>query len=622
MTTLAIALSLVGYGLAARRRFAWPSEAIPLTLAALVIDVLYVAGLAGALRAGAYTLVAGGVALGALEIAARRRAPSEPGGLSPGVAIFVALAALFAWRLQGGALVGWDEFSHWGLTSKTILETHALVARDSAVLVKDYPPGTALFHYLLTLGRGYSETGAYVAHTILALAAITALTVGSRVPAALATFVFGYFGVFLFARGFQALEVDHIVGLFFGCGLGSYVVSRDSGRVARLIPVVMALPLLKHVGLMLAVFIALTVATDQWLSGRRAPRQLAALLLLAAAPWLVSATWRAHVRTLGVSPTFALPLSVERVANSFSSDRSSERDRVTIAAFRAALGSTAVTGTRLGTRTDSLSDRYAPAEWSLTAASVRTWAWILVVVAGLAIAIQPDAGAVTRAGAGALWLAASGTCYAFGLLVLYLYSFAEYEAQHLASFGRYFGILFLGIACSLFAWTRRATGSPGLRGGLGAGLLAVLAAGTVIAAPADAVDFWWKGPQRLTPAREDVQRALQPVLQRTGPGDRVYLVWQGTIGFEFFTSRYEIAPRTTNLFCWSLGAVPRFEGDIWTCPVSSAELATRLEDFDYILVADADEPFWQEYGALFDGEGSEILYAVEKSPALRLVPAR
>jgi hypothetical protein len=622
MRVALVVIAMLGYGFTLHRRWAWPLETIPLALAAGSIGVLYIAALAGILWAGTWAIVALGLMLGVLECARGGIRRPSTHDIPPGLVIYVVLLATVVWRLQGAAFGGWDEFSHWGLSSKVVIQGHSLITADSPVLFKDYPPGSALFHYLLSAGSGFSETRTYVAHAILALSALAALFAGSGWLAVIATAIFGYFGLYTFSHGLQSLDVDHIVGLFFGCGLGSYFLSKDPGRLARLVPVVFALPLLKNVGLLLAIFLVCAAITDRLLSGRPSKRQVVAMLLLMLAPIAASQTWARHVASLAARPTFPLAVSASGVRNSFSTARSSYRDRATIRAFREALNSTALTPPRTRGPLEVMLGAVGLRDWSHAGLSASGWTCIFGFFALVVVALQPDKPRITRALWWVLWMALCGTCYAFGLLILYLYSFSEYEGVRLASFARYFGIFFLAAGLTVFAWVVSSSRVQGGRRRISQVVMAGLALLMIYSAPDEAIRFAWEGPSGMTEIRSYVHTTLQPVVMGTNKTDRVYMLWQGSTGYEFYVGRYELLPRTANASCWSLGS-RRFEGDVWTCPLTPTEWAGRLKEFEFVVLGRVDETFWKEFGELFRSRNGHV-FKVEKTAdgdGVQLVPA-
>lgn len=608
MLTIVLGISLAGYWLAAWRWLRWPIEAIPLTVVTASIDVLYLAGLLRVLWPVACAVVTIGMIAFVVVLASTGKERLHVRQLSPGGMAFVILILAIGLRLQGAAFSGWDELASWGPASRAIIEADALIGRDTNVPLKTYPPGTALFHYFTSLDGHYSETRLYVAHALLAVAALTALFTGASWGAVLLTSVFGYFGLYAFAHGLETIDVDHLVALLFGCGLGSYYLSSDEDRIVRLVPVAMALVLLKSVGLLLAIFMVLTIAADQIVARTWGRRRSVEILVLGSAIVLTSWSWSRHVETLVAPPPTGM--SVTAVRTSFSGTHATERDRTTIARFRAALVSTPVTpgrGEAIGIGPGG----------SVVACSVVLLLFWAALVFG-----QSDAASRTRAASCFLWLALCGLVYGFGLLLLYLYTFSEYEGTRLASFGRYFGIYFFGAACVAMAWALLAWRAPARRAGILSRAPAIgLAAWMVWGASLEAARFVRMGPLGMTAQRRYIQDVMQPVIEKTGDHSRIYQVWQRSTGFEPSVGRYELSPRATNPACWSLGP-PHFEGDIWSCSLTADEWAAQLRTYDYVVLGYVDEGFWDRFAPLFRGSRQGTFFRVEKNPTVQLVAER
>jgi hypothetical protein len=617
MTALVV-LGFVGYGTTLSRRLRWPIEVVPLTIVASAIVLTTMAGLVGALRPAGLLLVIGGLALLAYEVRHVRWPDPWPPRLSPGLSLFALFALAVGGWFQSAAFAGWDEFSHWGLTSRTVIETNALPTADSPVIFKDYPPGTAAFHYLLTLGAEYSEPRVYIANALLPLAAFAALTVGAGWPRSLAAFAAGYFGLFMFGRGLQALDVDPVLGSFFGCGLGAYILSSDNGRVPRAIPIAMALPLIKSVGLLLGIFIALFIVVDQLWRGFPSKRLVTLLALLALAPILASTAWKSHLKRVGASPTFVLPISPERIKNSFSAETATPRDRETITAFQRALTNEIITplgGERNVVR--QLVEDEVSHEAFANGLTVNQLLLAAATFAGIVVLIQPGFSGAWRTICVLLVLTVCGAVFGFGLLLLYLFSFSEYEGVRLASFGRYFGVYFLGASFVLFALLTAADVS-GWRRAAANVAVAALVIGIVGMASHQSLSSATQGAAGLSDTRLLIKKILRDTMALTTPADRVYIVAVGTNGFEFYIARYELSPRRTNEGCFSLGS-PRSEQDIWSCRESAAEWAKTLERYDFALLGHVDQRFWDEFGALIPGDRRGTLFRVVKGPETHLV---
>ena len=99
--------------------------------------------------------------------------------------------------------------------------------------------------------------------------------------------------------------------------------------------------------------------------------------------------------------------------------------------------------------------------------------------------------------------------------------------------------------------------------------------------------------------------ALSSVILDTVPkGSKIYLISQGTTGFDYWVLRYNIRSNRINLshnpmFTWSIG-VPFYEGDVWTRSISPQEWqAELLLDYDYVALYKINNYFLQNFGGLF-----------------------
>jgi len=462
MVTIGLLAATVGYWHLLSDRRQWPAESVPLVLCASIICVLYVAALLGILRPAAYGVMVAGVV--ALIIQRRRITRSLDGARLPGgIAVSIAVFAWLAWKLHDATFVGWDVFSHWGLVSKEIASTHALIARDSTVIFKDYPPGAAIFQYFTSLGAGFSESGALISQALLICAATTAILIGRPAWVGLAVFGFVYLAVFTFVEhGFQNLAVDHLLALVFGCALGSYYLSSDPDRVWRVVPVAFALPLLKSVGMLLAVFLVLSVAFDQLLfNGRRA---LGALLMLTAMPFVANATWKTHVSSLDAGVTFKLHVSVSELTAAFSGGRATADQRFTIQRFTGALGEQVVGSS------SALSEAPVWARgWTL-----QQWAWLFAWSVVVLCIVHWKSGCLRRLLLAVASLCALTVAFSVGLLVMYLFSFGPYEGTRLASYSRYMGTIVLSTLTVILAWVLSGIPQERWRGSLSRLVIGVL----------------------------------------------------------------------------------------------------------------------------------------------------
>ena len=83
------------------------------------------------------------------------------------------LLVVFAALFKGTILTAYDDFSHWGLMAREIIQNDQLPNFETPFLMfKSYPPGSALFLYYISKIMGYSEGILFFGQAILLLSGI------------------------------------------------------------------------------------------------------------------------------------------------------------------------------------------------------------------------------------------------------------------------------------------------------------------------------------------------------------------------------------------------------------------------------------------------------------------
>jgi hypothetical protein len=199
--------------------------------------------------------------------------------------------------------------------------------------------------------------------------------------------------------------------------------------------------------------------------------------------------------------------------------------------------------------------------------------------------------------------------YTYGLLVLYLFRFGEYEAVRLASYERYLGTYWAGIALfvALVAiWlVAGSSSSQAVTGAKTEGTAELVVAGVVLVSlfalsPVQKLSEFFASPHAYS---SQVRAQFEPVLEQARqagiePGDKVWIIAQHTTGFEYFILRYELLNNRVNDPDWSIGS-PLNEEDVWTTPKSVEQWSEELKSYDFVLVYGASESFLSEFGGLF-----------------------
>jgi len=613
MGLLAVLLSIAGYVLLLGRFTRWPPAALPAVVVSSMVLALYASALVGALKPGAWIIFSGG--LGALVatmvplragLAAARRTAADPG-----IAILVVCALLFWIRMHNAAYHNWDEFSHWGVVTKEILRLDGLPISSSPLMFLSYPPGAALFQYYFALFAGYSEGLTIFAQAIVTLSMLALLLQGldwSRPVAIVATSLAGVLLVLVLGNGLKNILIDHLVGVCFGGAIAMYIVApgRDLGAAARALPIIMMLPLLKAVGMFLAVIAGATIflmMLRDWrpvLSMRRsAPWALAGLALFIA-PYLVNKTWSVHVRDARFVEVFdQQKFSALDLVRTLQKENRTDRENKIISSFLAA----------------SWQHTVQKSGWSATV-------WIIVLAAAFLIAYWRAPGPTLRArilicsAAMSVGLA----LYGGGMLMLYLYNFSDYAATRSLQFGRYASIYLLGWAWVAVALLRSMPGRPA---GLGMRVVAFAAGSIALVAligiaPIPSIE------QSRPPERAEIRQQALEITRRVPADKSVFIIWQNSKGFQYWVLRSELVPRRVNPDCWAIGT-PADADDLWTCNWAPPEIARNLASFDYVLVAKGDKPLEDVLAPFVQGGNvgaSWTLYAAEKTETggIRLRP--
>jgi hypothetical protein len=214
--------------------------------------------------------------------------------------------------------------------------------------------------------------------------------------------------------------------------------------------------------------------------------------------------------------------------------------------------------------------------------------------------------------------------YTYGLLVLYLFRFGEWEAVRLASYERYLGTYWAGIAlfvALVTIWLVAGSASSQETNGPKTnteGMAELVVAGVVVLSlfalsPVKKLGEFFANPHGYS---SQVRAQFEPVLEQAKtagikPGDKVWVIAQHTTGFEYWVLRYSLMENSTNPGGWSLGS-KLDEGDIWTVEKRAAEWAQELTDYDYVVLLNATESFATEFGGLFSSTADSSTWSVFK----------
>lgn len=599
------------------RRF---EEIVPLCWSSLVV-IACLLGMAGVLGAAPvlFLAAAGGSAVYLVWALLRQKNGAARRDflknlLGPGFWLFVLGAAFLWWISRGHRYANWDEYSHWGRALKAMVGQDLLPALAAGKdRYREYPPGPALFQYLLmrASGLGFREDVAIFLQNIFALGFLLYPIGFVRKKAALPAAALALFAAPLavYPAFYAETTVDGLLGVQFAVLLMVWLWGR--GKLPELVMLCtqsFCLALTKSSGTAFAVMAVAVAAVTVLVQRKNAKllgvqgRQIVLWLLAPpAAAFAASKSWslflRVHQVPLRWSPE---GLTAGALLDLFRGRPQWRLD--TIHYF----------GWNIFCDTNYGSVVHMP------------YAALVAVLALLALGLcllLPKAWK-KRGRAVLLGAAACTVLYTAATLFTYLFWFDPAEATILASLSRY---LNTGLTALLVV----------LAGALGPVLeerrpraAALAAAGSAAVwllitspSPVPILTNLCHAPLAAA-ATQNQQRAYTQAAQRIGAlysGQQelpVYVVAQRDYGLTTIKLDYELHPAHLPEHTSSIGS-PYEEGDLWTAPFTAQTWAQELaENYEYVYLFQVDDKFTAEFGSLFP-EGS-----IQNGNLFRVIPTR
>lgn len=648
---LLMSLEAVVFSIAAYRFWRLPFGVGVLCYASATILVLYASDFVGVLQQTSWSIhaLAGVLAVILLLDGIRSkcwtllgRASIRDGVLLVSAVFLVVQIALYCSQKTYSS---WDEFSHWGTVIRVIYEANSFHLSPNPLYFQDYPPGLALFSYHVQQLSGYSEANSYFSYSLLILCfAASIFQLAYRVNVvALAFFTMLIWAMVQFwSAGWASVLVDHMLSIFFAGIVGSYFLVRQSNRA----PIVLALALgaftlTKQSASSLALLAAAIISLDVLIVGIGQQRShlaavkggllrglglCAGLLVVTIA---VPFTWQHYVSSNGLTQGWGSYSPYGGLAKLLQCCTSEREVTVATAFFDAMVGgqpSAETGGALLAIAWRSLTNLSMD---NIVSGSVfhAPGLMLLALALGSALLVALSRTRLERVRnvAVALLMMAGAAGYAISLLSAYLYAFSDYEARALASFDRFMSVYILGwtlaLAAMLFQTMRGWTGwRVYLLPVAGMVLLIAVWPQILLARPILSQGQLAEIGAGRVEVRDKIQAWSVPQSRKIPAGSKLFILWPGSNGFEFWLVKYEFLPHVTNLDCWA--PVPSLPKEfIQQCVEPQARLQSELSDFDFVVVGDGLARLRADYPGIFPAEpaGPVALFRVDKSNGFRLM---
>lgn len=517
---------------------------------------------------------------------------------------------------RGRMACSFDELSHWADVVKAMTQLDVLsISSASNSSFQSYPPGISLFQYfeqelyLLFLPRsGFNDWLLYHSFQIFFIALILPFLkkINYRraygLPLAIACLLAPSF---LFDSLLSTILVDPLISILSASAFAAIALNDNNDRLADLFVLFCAsmLVLVKPAGLLFACFIGLfwilaRLHTNKHLIVSFLPG-LAAVFI----PWFL---WQLGIRLSNATIAFSNPVHLNDLFSALSGRDDGYRPGVRDTFFGA-----------LTCNIES-SARFLEIELFYPFLIVLLFTLLL-----LAIKLQSHDDTNRRSLLKNLWIfqVLEFIVYTFGLLVMYLFKFGEYEAYHLASFQRYMAIplesywlitVFLVVDRIPIISADRTTAATLLL----TGILSVTKPGTLL-----------QMTNRSSVTRSQELRApyirmlesFSEISDSNNPG-RVYYVSQQEIkeGI-FFNIKYSFRPWiVSSPLGWNVSHEASAPDD-WPQACTGEQLAELLfSQYDYLILNSVDETFQEECEFIFENGDikPQSIYRINKSTGL------
>lgn len=197
----------------------------------------------------------------------------------------------------------WDEFSHWGAQLEYLIAQKNLPIEPGVLLFPNYIPGISLFRYfgeVSLYGAGISSS--YFLTWVMALSGLYTVAYSPSKYNFLATAIAVFFAYLIFFQSLvSTLYVDPLQAIVFLCAL-KYAHEKSSEALKVVVVLCLSLVLMKHVGLIFALFVAVYFAAVRvFLYEEKLAHVLSRALCLIGLIFAIYFSWVIYVRFYDLS---------------------------------------------------------------------------------------------------------------------------------------------------------------------------------------------------------------------------------------------------------------------------------------------------------------------------------
>jgi hypothetical protein len=544
--------------------------------------------------------------------------------LSLPVVAFVALAGWTFRHSQHWQFSEWDEFTHWGLVVKAMDFFNVLgPASPTSLNSSEYPPGLAAISYLVVkIGGRFDEADVLWAYQLLALTILISILKGFNYRKILSfsfSFLILVFSAVAFYNSFQTVYSDPILSIVFGFALFTSTSSKNIGNrhsFLNLLIIVISMMLIKDIAIYF-VLIPITLFILNKIFFEKS----------AGLPKLIifrNSTVRILISFLTVFLTRYLWTAFVSRSNS-GKPSETEFSRAT---SQLSLTNLTKNPNYLETKSTFLDRVFngGPIEITdhdkvvLVGFQFNTiqWIYLFAFLMGLIVISQKSTRLRIQESMNSIVILLGAFGYLFVLFLIYLIVYSGANTRSLISYDRYVSTYLSGILFFLGARAVKQISEASKLNDdsqsptIGRGKLLIPAYSVCLIltlmfqSKSEYVSTYINKPNEFSDGRrgEFLSISEKVKLANFKPSDRVWIIAQHTMGFEFYVLQYEVFPANVGRIPYSIGS-PAFYGDPWTDPTMTLDRwKTSLDNYDYVIVYKSTDSFASEYGAIFDNPNS------------------
>lgn len=573
----------------------------------LIVIWLYLFGVIGALELGAkivFPIVIAIFIFFSFKVAGFIDWAKLKNLISPASVFFVLASAFTFIHSQHMRFKEWDEFSHWGPAVKSMFIFNKLGPQSPAELVfPDYPPGISLFSYFITqLGTNWDEADVYWSYQLIAISIICAIV--SKInwrqsQLSILALLLGILATIFYFNSLQTIYADPILGITFGYSLILATYKSSKLNLFLFLTAISALSLFKDAGIIFA-FVSILVFlanNSNWRSKISAKFKILDIfikfILLMSPLILLKIIWSIFLYLNNVTPGRNLTnVLIALVTGDFSSLVKPYWGDVTRAFVDKTVHQplTQINGLQISTL---------------------NWLIILTLFYVFNLKTIPSRIEKIRELKNDLIIVFGCLFYLSFLLFLYLTMFTEGEARGLASFERYVSTYFAGMVIYFTSKiVNKITNLQDLKSQIPNSNSTLLFEKSIVVwviflliqgSPGNLIGYL-TNPNGGSDQIQNKYRFENDLISQMNlsSNDKVWIIAQHTVGFEFYMFQYQLLPASVGRSPWSIGSFYG-PGDIWTdSSITPAIWENKLENFDFVFVYSVTDSFKNEFGRLFE----------------------